>query len=498
MRSMIARARPWVAKIWEFAGAVSIRTKIFGIVLSLMVLLGVGVTFQVRSVLRQLLEQRLQEQSLSIARDVAARAADLILINDLYGLQTLLEDTQANYSDVRYGFVLDGDGRPLAHTFGVGFPLDLIEANPCLACAPHQTLRLQTDEGKIWDTAVPILGGEAGVARVGLTEVGLRHSLAEVTTQLLLITGAVTLLGLAAGGLLTWILTRPILSLVEATQAVAKGDLSQRVARWADDEIGELAEAFNQMTEQLGLAEQARAERDRLRAQLLEKVIAAQEEERKRIARELHDETGQALTSLMVGLRGLQDHCQSDEVVRRAETLRQVAVETLEGVHNLALELRPSVLDDMGLVVAVERYTAEIRSRHDLAVDFVTYSLEERLPPPVEIALYRIIQEALTNVIRHSQASTASVLLEGWLDRVRAIVEDDGRGFDVEAVLASTRRLGLYGMQERVELLGGTLTIESRPGAGTSIFVEIPLDASRIPEAGRSDLEGIGAEGAGV
>jgi signal transduction histidine kinase len=478
-----AQVRRWVVRGWEIAGAFSVRTKILGIVLSLMVLLGLGVTVQVRSLLVRTLRDRLQEQSVSIARDVAARATDLILINDLYSLHQLLQDTLANNTDVRYVFILDADGYPIAHTFEGGFPLDLIDANPCQGCRRQRSVVLETDEGPIWDTAVPVLEGKAGVARVGLTEASLEQTLMVITTQLLLTTLAVTVVGIVAGGFLTWILTRPILALVDATRAVANGDLTRRVARWADDEIGALAEAFNHMTAELAQAEQARAERDRLRAKLLDNVISAQEEERKRIARELHDETGQALTSLLIGLRTLEERCPSQEVKDQAEELRSVTTETLESVHNLALELRPSVLDDLGLVAAVERYVAEFAQRYSLQVDMATHGMQSRrFAPSMETALYRIVQEGLTNVARHAQARTVSLLLECRANWMRVILEDDGRGFDLESVLHSTRRLGLYGMQERVEILGGTLAIESRPGAGTSIFVEVPLQQEAVLE----------------
>lgn len=471
------------AAFWDVAGAVSIRTKILGIVLSLMLLLGLGVTLQVRAQLIRSLETRLQEQSVSLARDIAARAADLILINDLFGLHQLLEDTRANNLDVRYAFILDPQGVPIVHTFGSGFPEGLAQANACTSCDRHRSTALETDEGRIWDAAVPIMEGKAGVARVGLSEASLERTLATVTTQLLLSTLLVAVIGVAAGGFLTWILTRPILALVAATKAVAQGDLSQRVERWANDEIGELAEAFNAMTAELSQAEHARLERDRLRAQLLDQVITAQEEERKRIARELHDETGQALTSLLVGLRAMREVCPTPEIVKQAEELRMVATRTLENLHNLALELRPSILDDMGLVAALERYVAEYRARFGIQVDLVAHGFaDRRLPPPVETALFRIIQEGLTNIARHSGASTASILLERRPQSLLAVIEDDGRGFDPDQIQHANPRLGLYGMQERVELLRGTFTIESGPGLGTSLFVEIPIEPTELAE----------------
>ncbi len=459
---------------WRFAGAVSVRTKILGIVLVLVVLLGVGITVQVRIVLQNALISRLQEQSVSIARDVAARATDLILINDLYALHQLLVETQANNPDVRYAFVVDSNGEIIAHTFGRGFPMALLMANTIAPDDHHQTVELATDEGPVWDTAVPIFNGQAGIARVGVSVDSVRATVAALTGQMLLTTVMVSAVGIAAATLLTWIVTRPILNLKQVAQAVGQGDFSQRITPWAGDEIGELAQAFNTMTAELDEAEQERQERDKLRTRLLEQVITAQEEERKRIARELHDETGQSLTSLMVRMQTMNQKCPVPELKLQIEDARRLIAQTLDNVHNLALELRPSVLDDLGLEAALQRYVQDSRRRYSLEIDLIAIGLEDRLPAPVETALYRIVQEGLTNVARHAQAHTASVLLERRNGRIRLIIEDDGKGFD-PLQAASGGRLGLYGMRERAELLNGTVTIESVPGQGTSLFVEVPV-----------------------
>ncbi len=238
------------------------------------------------------------------------------------------------------------------------------------------------------------------------------------------------------------------------------------------------------MAAALGRAAEAQQERDRLRAEFVSGVIGAQEEERKRISRELHDSTSQALTSLMVGLRSLSQICPSDEVQRRVEELRMVASSTLEEVHSLARQLRPSVLDDLGLAAALERYVAECRSRYGLRIELAIRGLdEERLPPPVETAVYRIVQEAITNVVRHSGARNASVLLDRQGTTLLAIIEGDGKGLDLGADRPGGRRLGVYGMRERAELLGGRLTIESEPGRGTSVYVSIPLPAAEVAGA---------------
>ena len=461
-------------KLWGFVGAVSVRTKILGIVLVLVVLLGVGITVQVRIVLQNALVSKLQEQSVSIARDVAARATDLILINDLFALHQLLVETQTNNPDVRYAFIVDEEGEIIAHTFGSGFPAGLLAANAVGPDAHHETRALATDQGRIWDTAVPIFDGQAGVARVGLSEESIQATVTTLTSQMLLTTVMVSAVGIAAATLLTWIVTRPILNLKQAAQAVGKGDFDQYVTPWAGDEIGELSQAFNAMTADLAQADRERQEREHLRTRLLEQVITAQEEERKRIARELHDETGQSLTSLMVRLQTMNQQCPVPELKPQMEEVRQLIAQTLDDVHNLAVELRPSVLDDLGLEAALQRHIQDYRRRFHLDIDLVAIGLDERLPPAAETTLYRIVQEGLTNIARHAQARTASILLERRNGRVRVIIEDDGQGFAQQQAVGSGR-LGLYGMRERAELLDGTFTIESEPGQGTSIFVEVPL-----------------------
>jgi signal transduction histidine kinase len=202
------------------------------------------------------------------------------------------------------------------------------------------------------------------------------------------------------------------------------------------------------------------------------RVVEAQELERARLARELHDETGQALTSILLGLKPLEQHAASDEARNAVASLRELVVSTLQNVRRLAVELRPSALDDFGLVAAVERLTDTFREQSGLRVDLETQLGEERLPPEAETTLYRVIQEALTNIVKHSAASRVSILLQRQSGKVIAMVEDDGAGFDPR----STRddAVGLAGMRERVSLAGGRLQVESSPGSGTTLVAEVP------------------------
>jgi PAS domain S-box-containing protein len=216
-----------------------------------------------------------------------------------------------------------------------------------------------------------------------------------------------------------------------------------------------------------------------VRARLLEQVTAAQEDEQRRLARELHDETGQSLTSLLVGLRTLADAPSLAAVRENVAELRRVTARTLDEVRRLARGLRPGVLDELGLVPAVEQLAVDHSQLHSIAVEVSAVSFgAERVPPAVEAALYRVIQEALTNAAKHSGARTVNVVLQRRREMVQAIVSDDGCGFDVEATLrtpAARAHLGLHGMRERAALLGGTVTIESTPGEGTTIYVRVPV-----------------------
>jgi signal transduction histidine kinase len=463
-------------RIWATVGAVRIRTKILGIILFLTLLLGSCVTLQVRSRIVETLRTHLREESIHTGKVLAARASDLILTGDHYALHQLLDDTRRNKSDVRYIFVLDQDGRLVAHTFTGGFPRGLLEANVVASDTSHASAFISTTEGHIWDAAVPILDGTVGHVRVGLSEKRLDNALATVTGQILLTTLAVALFGVGVAVGLTWLLTRPILDLVAAARRVSSGDFSRRVKSRAEDEVGDLTESFNSMTDGLAEAAQARDERDLMRSRMLARVISAQEDERKRIARELHDETSQSLTSLMIGLQALSQRSSDPNAQDRVKELREVTAKTLAGVHDLAIRLRPSVLDDLGLVAAVENHLSKYRRRYNLRVDLATQGLDhDRFPAPVETALYRIVQEGLTNVARHAQAHSVSVFIERRGNSIRAIVEDDGCGFDVRQVPDSTRHLGLHGIRERVNLLGGSFRIESEPGSGTSLCMEVPL-----------------------
>jgi signal transduction histidine kinase len=222
---------------------------------------------------------------------------------------------------------------------------------------------------------------------------------------------------------------------------------------------------------------------------LRERALAAQEEERRQISRELHDRTGQHLAGLVLGLQALEEsisaYCPSESGANeKLLRLSSIAEDLARDIHRIAVELRPTALDDLGLAPSLETLVEQWSEISGIPAEFETSGLTDsdaRLPEIVETAVYRVVQEALTNITRHAgdgpnRASRVSVTLQRFDDRLQVTVDDNGPGFDVAATRKSGR-LGLAGMRERALSCGGTLAIESEPGQGTTVYLRIPLTA---------------------
>lgn len=285
-----------------------------------------------------------------------------------------------------------------------------------------------------------------------------------------------------------WLALQPLYALERTVDRVASGDLDARArpVLFTDPDVERLGDTLNSMLDVL------QGHRDQLQ-KLSEQVLAAQEDERKRIARELHDETAQSLTTLLVRLKMVERAKDPGTLHSSLHELRELTVQTLEAVRELAVELRPSTLDHLGLVAALESHADSYAARFPVMVDFAVHGFTEadgdRLPPQVELVLYRVVQEALTNVAKHAGAHHVAIRLERRPREVIATVEDDGHGFDVEDVMRSRERgLGLFGMQERLALVQGHLAIGRVEGGGTRVQATVPLGlaaalGSRRPSA---------------
>lgn len=233
-------------------------------------------------------------------------------------------------------------------------------------------------------------------------------------------------------------------------------------------------------------------QREALRGDLLRRVVSAQEAERQRVARELHDETGQKLTAIGLGLQGITGALEknSEQAGKTLKKLQQMTADSLTELQRLIADLRPSHLDDLGLPAALRWYSGEIHERTGMNISFTVEGEERHLPDSINIALFRIVQEALTNVVKHAQAESAVVKLFFENDRVVAFVRDDGRGFDMSFLGTEGRKSwGLLGMRERASLLGGRFSLESALGMGTSVKVSIPYldNGIEVPEVVNDD-----------
>ena len=280
---------------------------------------------------------------------------------------------------------------------------------------------------------------------------------------------------------ITWMLTRAV-PLLNGNGEIVEwfGAASDVTASREADALQEL----NATLEERVHERTAAIERlDDARRRVLQQLVSAEEDERARISRELHDQLGQQLTALLLGLRALRTGANSQGALS-VEQLEQLTSGIARDVHALALELRPPALDALGLVAAIESHLQEWAQRNDIEYDVHARGLDgRRLPAEVETTLYRVVQEALTNVVKHASATRVSLLIEQRDATVRLVLEDDGEGFDAEHVFdspAKAKRIGLRGMYERVALLGGELDIESTEN-GTTVYVRVPVEERSSP-----------------
>lgn len=317
--------------------------------------------------------------------------------------------------------------------------------------------------------AIPIVAG-------GLIIFGARADLYEMTF-------AVPLCVVASILVLTTLIWRYSLALhhsdaqrQQAEQALrhAYNDLEQRVE--------ERTRELSRVNQNLQTEAIQRKESETSRLHLLRRLVTAQEEERRRISRELHDQTGQQLAALLLGLKTLnnsRDGNGAASLHQRVIQLQKLAERLVDDTHHLAWELRPVALDDLGLEMAIANSVEKWSEHHSIDVDFHSSLEKRRLAPAVETAVFRIVQEALTNVLKHAQANRVSVMLEYRYDELLVIIEDNGCGFQPEALPTVDERggLGLIGIHERVALVDGKFNIESEPGSGTTLVIRIPASA---------------------
>jgi signal transduction histidine kinase len=502
MRDDVESSRSALSLLWLRLYSVPLYVKILGIGVLVTLLFGVVTYVGIRTSLYNTHYHIHAQTILAIARSLSSRIEDQIRIGDLDAVDREVDLVLQNFADVRYVIVQSPDNQILSHrfTFPMDIPADLMDRQEELCASCHamtypEELRAETLEiptslgipnaklfaytragGLILEIIAPIMDGRAGSVRVGVSDTIVTQEVGSVTRALLVSLSLCLLIGQGLAVILTYVLVHPIRNLVAATNRLRGGDFETRARVYANDEIGELARTFNLMAEDLQIYRRHVQEKEAARVSLLERIVHVQEEERKSVARELHDQLGQSLSSVLLRLQQIarESGFSGAKVSDLEEEIRRL----INDVRRLAWDIRPSILDDYGLTSALQRYVQETASRAELEIDYqcVWPHAAPRLPVAIEVTLYRIAQEAITNMVRHAAATHGSVVLLRREQDVTLLVEDDGRGFDVGSVVGEKQRsLGLLGMQERMALIGGSMAIESEPGKGTSIRIRIDL-----------------------
>ncbi|MFQ5808767.1 MAG: HAMP domain-containing protein, partial [Armatimonadota bacterium] len=354
--------KPLSRVLWWLLSA-PVFVKVLGIG-GLIAVMFAGVTlYNIRGNMAQTLYETLEQTTVATADSLSRRLERPMLVDDLFTVRRDLGRAMATFPEVRYIIVQDARGRNVAHTFAGGIPSDLLRVAPQAVPAGGTTQVLGTSEGLIIEATTPILKGGAGRVRVGVSDTAVTQELASMTRSVLW-TLAVCLMVAGALGLgLTYVMMRPIHRLVLATDRVRAGDFQSKAEVLSDDEIGKLARAFNRMAEALHDYRQEVEEKEAARRALLERVVLAQEEERRRIARELHDQLGQSLSTLLLGIESAPRNGGISGELR--QHLEDEVRALIDRVRILAWNMRPSILDDYGLDSALERHVEQLSKRFD-------------------------------------------------------------------------------------------------------------------------------------
>ncbi|MCC6523816.1 MAG: HAMP domain-containing protein [Polyangiaceae bacterium] len=341
--------------------------------------------------------------------------------------------------------------------------------------------------------AAPMEGIPGVFAVAGLPYERVQGTANRAFYRTLLVLALVTVFAIA-GAILAAELSvlRVLRALTRAVRRFGSGDLSARVPLpGGHGELRELALSFAGMADALGARQrEAREAQDQLRA-LSHRLQAARDEEAGRIARELHDELGQVLTGLKMDLARVRRVCVGHHVTAGEEAVVAMSAEldgAIDTVRRLSSELRPPVLDRLGLAAAVDWLVRDCGAKAGLAIQLEVGELREPIDAAVSTAVFRIVQEALTNVVRHAGATEVRVELSSDATTIRLVIRDDGRGID-PAAAAGAHALGILGMRERVGLLGGTFALDAPPGKGTTVVVAVPREPARATDRAAADRE---------
>lgn len=474
----------------------SIYYKINGIIIGMLLLLSIIIGAIMIKTTAHLLDQQIEQRGAEVATYIAALSSNDIVLDDHYALFDRITKTKNNREDVRYILVTDSAGGILANTFAGDLPKGLPMALPNKAAESsflyansedhndYLVMKMNSNEGPIREIIVPIENGAIGFVRVGMSENSTQQLLKNKLAEFFITTFLVCLLAAIGATYLAYVIIYPLHNLTLAAKQIQLGNLSVQAKVKSQDEVGHLATVFNEMVNSLQekafennrLLEKLRA-KEAMRAILMNKLFTIQEEERKRISRELHDETSQSLASLLAYMKVLLSKLTDDKQKELLLGARDVAMNVLGGLRKMAVELRPPVLDDLGITAAMAKYINHFSAQQHLPILFSAPTDKLIISNELSLALYRILQESLTNISKHACATEVNITLSKAPTTITLLITDNGLGLrpgELESA-RQNNRLGVYGMKERVELLGGIFTFHSLSGHGTTITVKLPI-----------------------
>ncbi|MHB0972105.1 MAG: HAMP domain-containing sensor histidine kinase [Thermoanaerobaculia bacterium] len=450
--------------------ALSFRSKLALAMGALILAISAAISFYLPRVLEREAIALIAHKGETLARLTAFTIHPALHFDDRAALEEALTGTRGD-RDVAYVVVTDPRGATLA-----AFHPE--RAGAQRSGSPGGRV---SDDRTLYEVTTPIGDGGREIARlrIGISLARLHASVTQLRITILGVSAAIFLAGMLGVWLISGVLTRPLRDVAVAARTIAAGVAEMRAPVAGSDEIGQLASAFNDMAVRVAERDASlRQSRDQLR-HLSRRLLGIQEEERLRIAREVHDELGQALTALKIDLQQLSGR--SGPLDESLAGLARTIDEIVDLVRRIATDLRPAILDDLGIAAALEQQLRWLRESAGIRTT-LEIPREPALDRLTSATVYRIAQEALSNVARHAHASEVSVSLH--IEGGAAVVEvrDNGRGIAKEAI-ASRRSLGLIGIRERTELLGGTVAVSGREGEGTVVRVTLPLD-KEVQDAG--------------
>jgi signal transduction histidine kinase len=479
-------------------------------IIVVIVVLGTGIIATMQA--KETLLGELHKRGLALGSDLAKFMERPLLNQDLSALRRFVNHSmEQDY--VRHAIVLDPLGKVIMHSDLAEVGKTYRDSLSILAVNSkepgHIDAHLREGEEPIADIFVPIEVSDVrlGTLRLGYSCSAVEKEMAEAEQHIFLIGIGTVLIGGIVAYLLATFISSPIIRITDAIQTVANGDLNTPVSINRHDEIGTLADSFNRMAQDLGrhrkrlealvdgrtaeletaneqlqqeITERKRSEdelkrsREQLR-ELASHLQSVREEERGRIAREIHDELGQALTALKMDIHWVGQRLSNDQelLLGKIQSISRLIDMTAQSVQRISSELRPGLLDDLGLSAAVEWQADEFQDRTNIQCEVASDPEDITLNPALSTAVFRIFQEALTNIARHANATGVKVILKEKIGKVELTVRDNGKGITDKQV-SDARSFGLIGMRERVHYFGGDLTISGTPNKGTTVSVSVP------------------------